>query len=124
MNTFLNAISLFVFTCMLAVGQLLFKHVGLAIRGQSLTESLYAMARQPAFYGALALYGVSTLLWVWILSRVPLTQAYPWVAAGVAIVPLLGWLTFGERVTPMFWFGVAFIIAGILLTQFALAANQ
>jgi drug/metabolite transporter (DMT)-like permease len=46
-------------------------------------------------------------------------QAYPWVAANMAIVPLIGWFAFGERVTPVFWLGVVLILAGILLTQLA-----
>jgi multidrug transporter EmrE-like cation transporter len=46
-------------------------------------------------------------------------QAYPWVAVGTIIVPLLGWLQFGERVAPVFWLGVALIIAGVGVTQYA-----
>jgi hypothetical protein len=52
-------------------------------------------------YAALALYGFSTLLWIWILSRASLMQAYPWVAANMAIVRSIGWLAFGGRVTPV-----------------------
>ena len=74
--------------------------------------------RDPVLYGALTLYGFATLLWIWILSRVPLSQAYPWIAVGTAIVPLLGWYLFDERVAPVFWVGVALIIAGILLVQY------
>ena len=37
----------------------------------------------------------------------------------VVIVPIMGWYRFGERTAPSFWFGVAFIALGILLTQYA-----
>ena len=107
------------FTAMLVVGQLLFKHVALAIRGRSPTDGLLAVAQSPTFYAALALYGVATLLWIWILSRVPLSQAYPWVALGTGIVPLLAWLVFNERVGSAYWIGIVLVMAGVFLTQYA-----
>jgi multidrug transporter EmrE-like cation transporter len=97
----------------------LFKRAGLVIRGQSLFDGLLSLLTQPAFYFVMAIYGFSAFLWVCILSCIPLSQAYPWAAAGVAIVPLLGWCVFGERVGPLFWFGVALILVSILITQYA-----
>jgi len=114
----INVASLLIFTVTLAIGQALFKKVGIAMRGLPLGEGMLAVAREPALYGALALYGGATLLWIWILSRVPLSQAYPWVAVGAAVVPLLGWYLFGERITPVFWLGVALIVVGIVLVQY------
>jgi multidrug transporter EmrE-like cation transporter len=111
--------SLTLFALTLAIGQALFKRVGLVIRGQPFFDGILLVVREPALYAALAFYGFSTLLWVWILSRVPLMQAYPWVAVSIAIVPLIGWFVFGERATPIFWLGVVFILVGILLTQIA-----
>jgi drug/metabolite transporter (DMT)-like permease len=105
----------------LAVGQLLFKRTGLAIQDRSVADGLLAMMRQPAFYAALTLYGVTTLLWIWVLSRVPLSQAYPWVALTTAIVPIIGWLVFGERIAPSFWLGMAFILLGLFITQYRAA---
>jgi drug/metabolite transporter (DMT)-like permease len=116
--------SLAVFALTLAAGQALFKQVALVIRNQPFVDGLILVMREPVLYAALALYGFSTLLWIWILSRVSLMQAYPWVAANMAIVPLIGWFAFGERVTPVFWLGVVLILAGILLTQFATGPSR
>jgi multidrug transporter EmrE-like cation transporter len=113
----INVASLLVFTVTLAFGQVLFKKVGLSMRGLPVRDGLLAVAREPALYAALTLYGGATLLWIWILSRVPLSQAYPWVAVGTAIVPCLGWYLYGERLSPGFWVGVALIMAGILVIQ-------
>jgi drug/metabolite transporter (DMT)-like permease len=115
-----NLAGLAVFTAMLAVGQLLFKKAGLAMRGLPLREGLTVLAQVPAFYAAIALYGLSTFLWVWLLSRVTLMQAYPWVSAGVIIVPLLSALVFGERVSITYWLGASLIVAGIVLTQYSI----
>jgi drug/metabolite transporter (DMT)-like permease len=115
-----NLIGLVIFTGVLAVGQLLFKKAGLSVRGLPLRDGLLTLAQVPAFYAAIVLYALSTFLWVWLLSRLTLVQAYPWVAAGVIIVPLLSMLIFGERVTSTYWLGAALIVAGTILTQYSI----
>jgi multidrug transporter EmrE-like cation transporter len=117
-----NFICLSSFATLLAVGQLLFKRVGLSIGGMPVADGLFAMARTPSFYGALSLYGVSTLLWIWILSRIPLSQAYPWVAVTMAIVPLLGRFVFSERLSNTYWLGIGLVMLGVFLTQYATLA--
>ena len=122
--TLIDTFSLTLFTVILACGQVLFKRVGLTLQGHSGLEGILLVLREPSLYAALITYGTATLLWIWILSRVTLIQAYPWVSVGMVIVPLLGWFVFGERVAPIFWLGVAFIVAGIGLTQYAAAVPQ
>lgn len=114
-----NMIGLAIFSVMLAIGQLLFKQAGLSMRGMPLVDGLLSLGRLPTFYGAICLYGFATLLWVWLLSRVTLMQAYPWVSAGVVIVPLLSGFIFGEKVTPVYWLGAALVVAGIAVTQYS-----
>jgi drug/metabolite transporter (DMT)-like permease len=118
----LDTTSLAIFTVMLACGQVMFKRVGLTLRDHNGSGVIWLILREPSLYLALAIYGAATLLWIWILSRVSLVQAYPWVAIGMIIVPGLGWLVFGERVTPTFWLGAAFIVFGIGLTQYGSGA--
>lgn len=114
-----NLIGLAVFSVMLAIGQLLFKKAGLSISGLPLRDGLLTLAQVPAFYAAIVLYALSTFLWVWLLSRVTLMQAYPWVSAGVIVVPLLSALIFGERVNTTYWVGASLIASGIVLTQYS-----
>jgi multidrug transporter EmrE-like cation transporter len=113
-----NIISLLVFTSLLAVGQFLFKAVALRVQGLPLLASLTGLLLQPLFYVAITLYAVSILLWIWILGRVPLSQAYPWMSLGVILVPLVGQFVFGENIRPIFWGGAALIVAGIVMTQY------
>lgn len=119
MSNIINFLALAVFTLILATGQLLFKRVGLSIRGKSLLEAASIMPAEPTLYAALATYGVATLLWIWILARVPLVQAYPWIGAGLVIVPLLSSHLYGEKVSPLFWVGAGLIAVGLVLTQVA-----
>jgi drug/metabolite transporter (DMT)-like permease len=113
----INTILLFTVMALLAAGQFLFKQAGLAIQGQPPRDAAWTLATLPAFYFALALYGLSTVLWIVVLSRVPLTQAYPWMAGAMIVVPVLGWLFFNEQVAPTFWIGVVLIAVGLVLTQ-------
>jgi multidrug transporter EmrE-like cation transporter len=113
----LNIAVLGAVTLLLAFGQLLFKRVGLSVQGQTVHEMLLHLVASPIFYLALVIYAFATLLWIFVLSRVSLSQAYPWVAIGVALVPFLASLAFDERVGPSYWWGVALIMVGILLTQ-------
>jgi drug/metabolite transporter (DMT)-like permease len=112
-----NTLALFGFTILLVAGQLFFKKLGLELRGQPLGNGALRLLTSPTLYAAFALYGVATLLWIWVLSRVPLSRAYPYAALGVVLVPLASTLMFGERVRPGFWFGTALIVAGIAITQ-------
>jgi drug/metabolite transporter (DMT)-like permease len=115
-----NFVSLVIFALSLAAGQVLFKKTALAMSGRPLIEGLLAVLAEPLFYLALALYGATTFLWIWILSRVPLTQAHPFVAGAMVLVPLLSVLLLGEKVSFVFWLGIAFIMLGILLTQYGI----
>ena len=114
----INIAALLAFVLMLGMGQFFFKSVGLSIAGQPLLSALPSMAQQPLLYAALALYGAATLLWIWILSRIPLSQAYPWVALSIAVVPLAGALLFGERITIYFWLGLGLVVVGVLFIQY------
>jgi len=118
----LDRVLLVVFTLALAGGQLLFKRTAGGLAGSSsAVEAAGRVALSPSFYLALSLYGGSTILWIWILTRVPLSQAYPWAAAGTALVPLMAVLLFGEQVRPIYWLGVGLIMAGIIVVQRAFA---
>jgi drug/metabolite transporter (DMT)-like permease len=118
-STITDVLSLTVVMLAIAAGQALFKRVGLAMRGQPILDGFLLIASQPALYVAMAIYGMATLMWIWILSRVPLMEAYPWVAVSMVIVPFVGWFVFGERVSPIFWLGIGLILAGLFLTQAA-----
>src|SRR5882724_6995706 len=79
-------------------GQVLFKLAaltyGAAERG--LGERLLGLVYNAYFISAPALYAGSALLWVWILSVIPLSRAYPFVARAFALTPVLGGLLFGD----------------------------
>jgi multidrug transporter EmrE-like cation transporter len=62
---------------------------------------------------AFAWYGVSALLWFYILTRVPLSTAYPFALVGTALVPLIAWLVFKEPASWTMLAGYLLMILGL-----------
>jgi len=100
-----------------AFGQILIKH-GMrqfgAISGLNLARSLQALFT-PFVAAGVGLYVISTLVGLLVLSRAPLSYAYPMIAVSYVIVVFLSWLIFGEKVTAMRMAGLALIVVGVVL---------
>jgi drug/metabolite transporter (DMT)-like permease len=91
-----------------ALGQILFK------AGARHAETLPEFLNLWIFSGLFA-YAIGTLLWIYALSRAPLTVAYPFTALTFALVYLAGALLFGEPVALKTLAGVALILGGLFL---------
>ena len=80
----------------ISIGQLLFKKAAAALPA---VVSLPALLKNGWLIAALALYGITTLGWVWILRHAPLHMAYPFMGLAFLIVPTLAWTFLGEPCT-------------------------
>lgn len=103
-----------------AVAQLTLKHGMNQVRARSgVVElslgSLKAVAMTPYVWAGLALFGVSALLWLAVLSRASLSFAYPFAALTYVLILLFDHFVLDEPVSALRWGGVAFIVAGIFL---------
>ena len=100
----------------ISLGQILFKKAAASIADATHWQ-------QWVFTGwlitALALYGITTLVWIWVLRHAPLHIAYPFMALAFLIVPCLGWLFLGEPIHVQTLVGGALILAGITLATHA-----
>lgn len=103
---------------MISFGQFLFKMAGKGLTG-NIGRDLIGIAFQPYFIGAMALYGLASFLWVIALSKTDISRAYPFMASGFVVVPLLGYMLLNETLTPPFFLGTALIIAGIVVVSYA-----
>jgi drug/metabolite transporter (DMT)-like permease len=63
----------------------------------------------------LFLFVVSAVSWLLVLSRVPLSFAYPFAGLTYLLIALFGKFALGEHVPGLRWLGIALIIAGILV---------
>lgn len=114
--TFTNALLLLAYAFFMAFGQIAFKYVALII-GQpiSLADAALKLPYTPWFWATGAIYGVSMIYWIWLLSRIPVTTAYPIASLSLVILPLLSWMIYGEAVTARYWCGVALVMGGLVL---------
>jgi multidrug transporter EmrE-like cation transporter len=112
--TLLVWFELLCFPVAMAAGQILFKRTAAEMAGAG-GPWLLGLARLPSMWLALALYAASTLLWVKILTSVPLSRAYPVAALSFVLVPAAGYLFFDEPINARLAAGTALIIAGVIV---------
>jgi drug/metabolite transporter (DMT)-like permease len=79
--------------------------------------SLKALVGQPFVWGGLALFGLSALVWLVVLSRASLSFAYPFAALTYVLILLFDHFALNEDVPALRWGGVAFIAVGIFLVS-------
>lgn len=105
-----------VFSIAVPVGQVLFKWA--AIYSARLEGPLiWRLLQNYPLILAFAWYGASALLWVYILTRAPLSVAYPMAILGTGLVPLFAWAVFREPISWNLTIGYVLMIAGVFFTQ-------
>lgn len=58
---------------------------------------------------------LSVLVWIFTLSRVPVSLAYPMLSIGYVVGAFAAWHFFGETITPLRIAGIAVIIGGVAM---------
>ena len=108
---------------LLSAGQFFFKKSSGSLAVDSLPRLVGSLLVNPYFWIALFIYAAATVLWVFILSRVPLSRAMPFVALTFAIVPIVSVVALGEKLNLAYWIGVAVIAVGVYMTVVALRST-
>jgi multidrug transporter EmrE-like cation transporter len=73
------------------------------------------MALERHFIGGVICYGVSLIVWILGLSRVPVSIAYPMLSLGYVVNAVAAYYLFGEDLSAARWLGIGFIIIGVWL---------
>lgn len=101
---------------LMASGQLLFKKSADFITNNPHLHFPMNYLTNVWIYIALAVFGVATLIWTQVLTKVPLSVAYP-IASSAYILTIAGaYFIFHEHVGLLDYLGVVLIIVGITLT--------
>ena len=101
---------------LISAGQILFKLTS-GRAGEANAAGLLAVLLDPYLLCAFAIYGIGTVVWVYVLKSVPLIVAYPFMALTFCAVPLLAWLFLGEALSLRYAVGAGLIIAGLLVVN-------
>jgi drug/metabolite transporter (DMT)-like permease len=99
---------------LLVCGQLLFKLAALNKEIFSLRD-MVRLLFSPYIIGAVALYSGTTILWVYILTKVPLSYAHPIQALAFPLVTVCSLLFLKEPVPSHRWVGIGIIVLGALV---------
>ena len=102
-----------------SAGQVLLK-VGAAkhvTRDGSLTVlgGLGQLLTEPSILAGLGIYGFCAIAWLWVLSKLQVSEAYPILSLSFIFVPLIANLAIGERLTMSHWIGSVLICVGVLV---------
>lgn len=101
-------------TALLVAGQMLFK-LGSTGREINSLASIVSLIFNPVILTALCLYAGTTLLWLYILSKVNISFAYPIQALAFPVVLILASVLFHETIPLNRWLGVAIIFIGVFV---------
>ena len=94
-----------------------------ALRDATPLETALAVATDLRVLGGLALYFASAALWLFVLARLPVSAAYPFVGLGFVLTMLLGWLVLHEQLEPMRVLGTLLVGLGVVLIARGQAAS-
>lgn len=75
------------------------------------------LAQNPAIMVGLILYVLSVAVWLFVLSRVDVSYAYPLSSLGYVLTALVGSWYLGEVLTPARWIGIMVILGGVYLVS-------
>lgn len=100
----------------LPIGQAMFKWAAVYHERTSGPLIVRLVTNLPLM-SAFAWYGLTSLAWFYVLTRVPLSRAYPFALAGTGLVPIIAWLVFKEPVGWRLAGGYALMLTGLALVQ-------
>lgn len=69
-------------------------------------------------------FGLQAILWVLVLRKVPLNQAYPFLSLSYVFDLLASRFLFHEHVSILHIVGIAFIVAGVITISTAYSNNE
>lgn len=110
---------LFGTTGLIALGQVLFK-----LSAGHQPANPWAFLLSPIFVAAVAMYGLATLSWIFVLRQLPISAAYPMQALAIVIVLVVGVVFFGERLSLVQWLGIGAIVLGTVALAMGSATTQ
>ena len=115
-----DILAIFVSIILAVIGQLLLK-MGMLRIGKfsfnisTLVHQYVKILLNPLVIAGLFSFFVSMLIWLYVLSRMELSFAYPFVALNYVLILFGSYFLLKEAITPMKVIGVIVIVVGVYL---------
>jgi len=97
------------------LGQFLFKKGVVLTNVSPNIKSIISSIFTPTLFFGFICYGVSAVLWLFVLKKFPLSVAYPSLAFTYILVLLISVIFFNESLSIFKIFGVILIFSGVVL---------
>ncbi len=94
-------------------GQLLLKRGVLASSLEPNIPSILKTIFSPLVFSGFVFYGISAIIWLFVLQKFPLSVAYPSLAVTYAIIVLFSFLFVNEPITTNKIIGIILIFLGV-----------
>jgi len=114
-------IYIFIIICvfLISFGQLSIKYGANLIQYENMigfnSETISKLLLNNFVIFGILMWLIAAALWVYILTQVSLTKAYPFMTLPLVIVMLLSALIFKEKISYFQWFGSILIFFGVYL---------
>ncbi len=95
-------------------GQISFKRAALEHRDVGGVRYYISLARNRWVLGGMLAYGVETLIWIFLLSRIPLSIAFPLAGLQQLVILFLSYVIMKERIRHLELLGAVVIACGLL----------
>jgi drug/metabolite transporter (DMT)-like permease len=79
------------------------------------TDLVYAVMRSPALLAGLVLYGLGMIVWLSVLAKIDVSQAYPFMGLGIVLTFAIGYLFLHEPINSFRAVGMLLVVGGIVL---------
>lgn len=101
-----------------AIAQILLRlgaRSGFALEGGTLYQRALDAVLRPGLIGGFACYGLSILVWIYVLSRVEVSYAYPFLGLGFVLVVFASAAFLGEPLTSARLIGACLVAFGVFV---------
>lgn len=88
-------------------------------KSDEIMSLVWIVAKNPWVMGGMLLHVSALVVWLWALSKVDISFAYPFLALGYVLVSLMAWFWLGESLTSVKLLGMVVIIVGVLILSIA-----
>lgn len=92
-------------------GTMILKHIPLV--NNNLLSKVFTITTNPWVISGMTMHVCALAIWLWALSRVEITFAYPFLAIGFVLVSLMAYFWLGEQMPFLRIVGMLIIVIGI-----------
>lgn len=89
--------------------------LGKLVSPDGIIQTVTRIVFQPWILVGLFAYVISVAVWIVVLSRVPVSVAYPMLSIGYVVNAILAYYLFGETLTWLKILGITIIIIGVIV---------